>query len=139
LREAGAEYGATTGRPRRCGWLDIPVLKYARRLNGLTGIALTKIDVLTGLRQIQICTAYKIDDQRKDFPPYDNFEEIKPIYETMPGWDEPLGECRRFEDLPKNAQRYIQTIEQMVGCSIWTIGVGPGRDQTIMLKDPFNI
>jgi adenylosuccinate synthase len=137
LREAGAEFGATTGRPRRCGWLDIPALRFAVQVNGLSGLALTKIDVLTGIEDIQLCTGYRLDGRELALPPYDGLERIEPIYESVPGWTEQLGGCRGMGDLPAAAQRYIERIETLVGCPIWLVSVGPDREQTIELKRPF--
>jgi adenylosuccinate synthase len=137
LREAGAEFGATTGRPRRCGWLDIPALRFAVQVNGLSGLALTKIDVLTGIEDIQLCTGYRLDGRELALPPYDGLERIEPIYESVPGWTEQLGGCRGMGDLPAAARRYIERIETLVGCPIWLVSVGPDREQTIELKRPF--
>jgi adenylosuccinate synthase len=137
LREAGAEFGATTGRPRRCGWLDIPALRFAVQVNGLSGLALTKIDVLTGMKEIQLCTGYRLDGRELALPPYDDLERVTPIYERVAGWDTPVGHCRRIQDLPENARRYVQTIENAVGCPIWLVSVGADREQTIELKPAF--
>jgi adenylosuccinate synthase len=136
LRERGGEYGATTGRPRRCGWLDIPALRFAVRVNGLTGITLTKLDVLTGHDSIQLCTEYELDGKRLDVPPFDELERIQPVYETLPGWNESLSECRRLDDLPKAARNYINVIEEKAGCPVTLVGVGPDRDQTIIVRNP---
>ena len=137
LREAGAEFGATTGRPRRCGWLDVPALRFAVQVNGLGGLALTKIDVLTGMPEIRVCTRYRLDGRVLEVPPYDELDRVEPIYETFPGWTESLTHCRRMEDLPLNAQHYVAAIEQLVGCPIWLVSVGADREQTIVLKNPF--
>ena len=137
LREAGGEYGATTGRPRRCGWLDIPALRFAVQVNGLHGLALTKIDVLTGMPEIHVCTRYKLDGQELDTPPYDELERVEPVYETFPGWNEPITGCRRLEDLPANARSYLDAIERLAGCPLWLVSVGADREQTIMIKNPF--
>ena len=137
LREAGAEFGATTGRPRRCGWLDIPALRFAVQVNGLTGLALTKIDVLTGMEEIRLCTGYRLGARELDVPPYDELEQVTPVYQSIPGWDEPIGGCRHLEDLPEAARRYIHTIESAVGCPIWLVSVGADREQTIELKRAF--
>jgi adenylosuccinate synthase len=137
LREAGAEFGATTGRPRRCGWLDLPALRFATRVNGLTGIALTKVDVLTGMKEILVCTGYRLGTKVLSQPPYDDLENVTPIYETFAGWDEPLTECRSLEQLPPNAQRYVRAIEQAVACPIWMVSVGADRGQSIAIKSPF--
>jgi adenylosuccinate synthase len=136
LREAGAEFGATTGRPRRCGWLDIPALRFAVQVNGLHGMALTKIDDLTGMKEIRVCTGYELDGKTMSEPPYDGLEEVTPIYESFPGWDEPISGCRRLADLPTNAQRYVEAIERLAGCPIWLVSVGPDREQTIVIKNP---
>lgn len=137
LRTAGAEFGATTGRPRRCGWLDLPALRQAVRTNGLSGLALTKIDVLTGMKEIQICTGYRLGERVLDIPPYDGLSEVEPVYETLPGWDETLTDCKRLTDLPAAARRYVERIEQACECPIWLVSVGPDREQTIIVHDPF--
>jgi adenylosuccinate synthase len=137
LREAGAEFGATTGRPRRCGWLDIPALRFAVQVNGLSGLALTKIDVLTGMQEIRVCTGYQRDGETLALPPYDELERITPVYETFPGWTEPLSQCRSSSQLPANARRYVEAIEKLAGCPIWLVSVGADREQTIIVKNPF--
>ncbi|MDD9942348.1 MAG: adenylosuccinate synthase [Myxococcales bacterium] len=137
LREAGSEFGATTGRPRRCGWLDLPALRHAVRINGLSGIALTKIDVLTGLDEIKVCTGYRFDGKVLDVPPFDDLDEVEPVYASLPGWTEPLDACRRFEDLPERVREYVHYIEQAIECPAWLVSVGPDREQTIVVHDPF--
>jgi len=134
LREKGHEYGVTTGRPRRCGWLDIPILKHAVRVNGLTEIALTKIDVLTGIDEIKVCTAYKHGEQIvEEFPPYlENEIPYEPVYESWPGWEEDITGCRNYDELPTNAQKYIERIEELVGVPAKIISVGPGRKEAII-------
>lgn len=139
LREVGEEFGATTGRPRRCGWLDMPALKYAVRINGMSGLALTKLDVLTGLPEIQVCTAYELDGETLDEPPYEGLERIKPVYESFPGWSEPLAECKSLAALPVNARRYVQAVEQLAGCKLTLVSVGADRTHTIQLQNPFRI
>ncbi|MDH5674204.1 MAG: adenylosuccinate synthase [Myxococcales bacterium] len=138
LRKAGAEFGATTGRPRRCGWLDLPALRLAAQLNGFSGLALTKIDVLTGMGELKLCTHYELDGERLSLPPYDRLDEVKPIYASYPGWDEAITECRSLEQLPSNARRYIEAIETAIGCPLWLLSVGPDREQTITVRDPFD-
>jgi adenylosuccinate synthase len=140
LRREGAEFGATTGRSRRCGWFDAVGLRHAVRMNGMTGIALTKLDVLTGFRKIPICTAYRYQSQRiEEFPASAKvMQDAVPIYEEMEGWDEPLDHVRRFTDLPPSAQRYVRRIETIIGTEIILVSVGPGREQTILLKNPFD-
>lgn len=139
IRATGAEYGATTGRPRRCGWLDMVVINHSVRLNGLTGIALTKMDVLTGIWPIKICTAYELDGEITDKVPSDvgELERVIPRYREVKGWDEPIEDCRSFQDLPKNARDYVETIEHLTGVPVTLISVGPSRDQSILRKAPF--
>jgi adenylosuccinate synthase len=139
LREVGAEFGATTGRPRRCGWLDLVILNHSVRLNGLTGIALTKMDVLTGISPIRVCTHYELDGKILDRVPCEvkDLERVTPQYREIKGWDEPLGFCRSYDDLPKNARDYIETIEHLTGIPITLISVGPAREQSILRKSPF--
>jgi adenylosuccinate synthase len=137
LRKTGWEYGTTTGRDRRCGWFDAPVARYASRINGLTDIFLTKLDVLTGIKEIPVCVAYDVDGQRVDEVPVSqtDFHHAKPIYENFPGWDEDITGCKKFEDLPLNAQNYVRALEKMSNCRISAIGVGPDRNATIVLHD----
>jgi adenylosuccinate synthase len=137
LRKAGAEFGSVTGRPRRCGWLDIPALRYAARINGVSGLAITKVDVLTGLSEIKLCVGYERDGKRSDDIPYDDFDEVTPIYETFAGWDEQIGQCRALHELPKNALRYLTAIEDMVGTKAWLVSVGPDRNETIVVSNPW--
>jgi adenylosuccinate synthase len=137
LREAGGEFGATTGRPRRCGWLDIPALRHATRINGLSGLAIMKIDVLTGMDEIKVCVAYERNGKRISELPYDDLEEVTPVYESFPGWTEPVAGCRALHELPKNALSYVCAIEDMVGCKAWLVSVGPDREQTIVVQNPW--
>jgi adenylosuccinate synthase len=137
LRAAGSEFGSVTGRPRRCGWLDVPALRHAARINGLSGLAVTKLDVLTGLPQIKLCIAYERSGQRVDELPYDDLHEVTPVYQSFPGWDETLGECRTLAQLPQNAQRYVAAIEDLVGRKAWLVSVGPDRRQTIVMTNPW--
>ena len=133
LRANGGEFGATTGRPRRCGWLDVPALKYSMELNGANVIALTKLDVLTGMGDIKVCTAYDLNGQKLTTWPTDTrtLAEIKPVYETLPGWNDDITHCKTFEELPANAQAYVRYIEQTLGVTVGLIGVGADRNQTI--------
>jgi adenylosuccinate synthase len=137
LRAAGDEFGATTGRPRRCGWLDIPALRFACRVNGLAELALTKLDVLSGLPELRVCTAYELDGRRLDEPPYDDLDRVTPVYETLPGFRGDLAACSRREDLPEAARRYVDRIEELVGRPVGTLSLGPDREQTLGLVDPF--
>ena len=134
LREKGNEFGVTTGRPRRCGWLDIPVLKHAVRVNGLTEIVLTKIDILSGFEEIKVCTGYKNGDKvLKEFPAnFEILEDYEPIYESFEGWDEDISKIREYENLPENTKKYIEKIEEMVNTRISIIGIGPGREEAII-------
>ena len=137
LRKTGGEVGVTTGRLRRCGWFDAVIARYASRVNGITDFFLTKLDVLSSLERVPICVAYDVDGTRCDeMPPTQSgFHHAKPIYETMPGWFEDISSCRTFEQLPPNAQAYVRRLEDLSGSRISSIGVGPGRDQTIVLHD----
>ncbi|KAF0219737.1 MAG: adenylosuccinate [Geobacteraceae bacterium] len=139
LRQAGHEFGATTGRPRRCGWFDALVLKYAVRVNGLTGVALTKLDVLDGFDTIRICTGYSYNGKVLDELPanLDVFEKCRPIYEEMPGWKSDISGARTFADLPEKTQSYVKRLQELIGCPITLVSVGPRRDQTIILRNPF--
>ena len=140
LRSVGAEFGATTGRPRRCGWLDALVLRYAARVNGLSGLAMTKLDVLTGFEKILIAIAYKLPNGKtvSEFPSDPELlERAQPIYEELPGWKEPLGDEREYEELPENTRRYIERVEQLVGVETIAVSVGAERAQTIVRKNPF--
>lgn len=134
LRDKGGEYGATTGRPRRCGWLDMVALRYAARVNGMTHITLTKLDVLTGLDEIKVCTAYRVDGQEiTDFSGSAGFlEKAEPLYRTFPSWSEDISQVRSVEDLPKAARDYVAYIEEETGVPVALIGVGPERDQMIL-------
>ena len=134
IRVKGHEYGTTTGRPRRCGWFDAVVAAYSVRIGSVDALALMHLDTLTGLKQLDLCRAYEIDGQEKTFFPanIDRLARAKPIYETLPGWDEDLSEATSFQDLPAAAQDYVRRIEQIVGKPVEMIGVGPKRSQTIM-------
>lgn len=139
LRQMGDEFGATTGRPRRCGWLDGVVLRYAVRVNGLSGIALTKLDVLSGLKSIDLCNAYELDGQTVTELPGDpeDLEKVKPVYETVPGWEEKLAGIRAFDALPSAAKAYVRRVEAMCGVPVVCVSVGADRGETILLRNPF--
>ena len=139
LRREGAEFGATTGRSRRCGWFDAVGVRHAVRMNGMTGIALTKLDVLTGFKKIPICTAYRYEGKRVDeFPASSKvMQGAEPVYEEMDGWDAALDNVRKFTDLPLTARNYVKRIEEVIASEIILVSVGPGREQTILLKNPF--
>lgn len=139
IRNQGAEFGTTTGRPRRCGWFDAVILRYSARLSGLTGIALTKLDVLDQLDEIKICAGYEYQGQvLKEFPAsLKTLAECRPVYEVMEGWKADTTNARTYEDLPENARRYIKRIEELVGVKISIVAVGPGRSQTITREEIF--
>jgi adenylosuccinate synthase len=139
IRDIGKEYGTTTGRARRCGWLDAVILKYAVRVSGIDAIALTKLDVLDTLDTIKICTGYEYEGQKiTEFPhSLKVLAKCKPIYEELPGWKQDLSSARRYEDLPVNARNYIKRIEELSGAKVAIIAVGPKRTQTIMLEPIF--
>ena len=137
LRTIGHEYGTTTGRNRRCGWYDAPIARFAVRINGLTDFFLTKLDVLTGWEKIPVCVAYEIDGKRVEEVPSSqtDFHHAIPIYEYLPGWSEDISKARALSDLPKNARDYIAFLEEISGAPMSAIGVGPGRDETIVTRD----
>ncbi|MDQ0189151.1 adenylosuccinate synthase [Alicyclobacillus cycloheptanicus] len=133
LQEKGQEFGVTTGRTRSCGWLDIPTLKYGAWINGYTELALMKLDVLSGLPEVKICTHYKLDGQTYDLPRLAHeMEQVQPVYETLPGWTEDLADCRTMEDLPPAARKFVERVEALVGVPIRYVSVGPDRKQTIV-------
>jgi adenylosuccinate synthase len=137
LRKIGGEVGVTTGRNRRCGWFDAPIARYAVRVNGLTDFFLTKLDVLTGWEKIPICVAYEIDGVRVEELPasQSDFHHAKPVYDYLPGWKESISKAKTVADLPKNAQEYVKFLEKISGAPMSAIGVGPGRDETIVIRD----
>ena len=137
LRTDGGEYGATTGRPRRCGWFDAPVVEVANRVNGCTDVFLTKLDVLSGWERIPICVAYEINGRRSDVFPMTQAELqiAKPILEFLPGWSEDITKIRDFAGLPANCQAYVKRLEELIRCRISGIGVGPGREEAVMIND----
>lgn len=136
LRSKGSEYGSTTGRPRRCGWLDLVVLRYACEINGFTEIALTKLDVLSGLKEIPICVGYELEGEKISGMPasVDILAGASAVYETMPGWNEDISNCKTLSDLPGNARRYIEKMETHTGCPIRFVSVGAGREQFIAVE-----
>ncbi len=137
LRKTGGEVGVTTGRLRRCGWFDAVIARYASRVNGITDYFLTKLDVLSSLETVPVCVAYDVDGRRHDEMPVTQtgFHHAKPIYEQLPGWFEDISHCRSFDELPVNAQRYVRRVEELSLTRVSAIGVGPGRDQTIVVHD----
>ncbi|AEG17019.1 Adenylosuccinate synthetase [Desulfofundulus kuznetsovii DSM 6115] len=139
IRTRGGEFGTTTGRPRRCGWFDAVVARYAVRINGLEYLAITKLDVLTGLETIRLCTAYRYKGEiLTEFPAtLKVLAACEPVYEEWPGWQEDISRARRYEDLPASARRYLERISELVGVPIAIIGVGPGREETIITREVF--
>jgi adenylosuccinate synthase len=135
IRELGHEYGTTTGRPRRCGWFDAVSARHSSRLNAFDGIALTRLDLLTGFSEIQVCTAYDLDGQTIDYLPsqVETLERCRPVYETFPGWDEPLTGARGWQDLPANAQAYVRRLEVLLEAPVQLVGVGEAREEIVQL------
>jgi adenylosuccinate synthase len=140
IQEKGAEFGATTGRRRRCGWLDLVMVRDSVRLNGLTTLSMTKLDVLTGLERLKICTGYDLGGKKIDSRPASlkKLAQCAPIYEELPGWQEDVSEARSIDQLPEQARAYLQRIEELTDVPFSIISVGPGREQTIVLKEPFD-
>ncbi|MEN8688988.1 MAG: adenylosuccinate synthase [Desulfobacterales bacterium] len=139
IQEKGVEFGATTGRKRRCGWLDTVIVRNAVRLNGLTGLAITKLDVLGGLDELKICIGYEVKGKRlNEFPAsLKVLAECTPLYEALPGWSEEISTIRQFGDLPQTTRTYLKRVEELTETPIQIVSVGPGRDETIVLKNPF--
>ncbi|MFD4674645.1 adenylosuccinate synthase [Lentzea sp. NPDC058450] len=137
LRKQGGEFGVTTGRSRRTGWFDAVIARYASRVNGITDYFLTKLDVLSGLEKVPVCVAYEVDGRRTDEMPMTQTDvhHAVPVYEELPGWFEDISHCRSFDELPANAKAYVEYLESIIGARVSAIGVGPGRDQTIVRHD----
>jgi len=137
LRNAGHEFGTTTGRPRRCGWFDVPIARFSTRVNGVTDFVLTKLDVLTGWERIPVCVGYDVEGTRVDEMPMTQteFHHATPVYEYLPGWTEDITGARELGDLPANARSYVETLEQYSGAPFSAIGVGPGREATITRRE----
>ena len=137
LRKVGAEFGTTTGRPRRCGWYDVPIARYAARINGVTDFVLTKLDVLTGWERIPVCVAYDVDGERTTEMPVTQtgFHHARPVYEFLPGWTEDISGARTMSDLPANAQAYVEYVESVSGAPISVVGVGPSRDALVVRRE----
>jgi adenylosuccinate synthase len=136
LRKTGAEYGVTTGRPRRTGWLDAVIARYATRVNGITDYLITKLDILSGLEKVPVCVAYEVHGKRHDEVPMTqtDFHHAAPVYEYLDGWWEDISAAREFRDLPPSAQRYVRAVEDMIGAPVSAVGVGPRRDQIVQLR-----
>jgi adenylosuccinate synthase len=136
LRAKGSEYGATTGRPRRCGWLDLVLLRYSARINGVDDLAIMKLDVLDELDKIKVCTGYRFNGEQLSSPPQSAlfFDQLEPIYETLPGWSKPVNGCRNYDELDPNAKSYLKFIEDKVGVPVSIISTSADRDDTIVLS-----
>jgi adenylosuccinate synthase len=139
IRERGHEYGTVSGRPRRCGWFDAVAARLSTRINGFTSIVVTRLDILDNMPELKICTAYKLDGKTIDYFPASiaALERCQPVYETLPGWDKPTSDARKFKDLPPNAQKYILRLEELLGCPASLISVGAHREETIVRKSIF--
>jgi adenylosuccinate synthase len=139
IRKRGAEFGATTGRPRRCGWIDIVALKRAVAINGITGLCITKLDVLDGMPSLKMCIAYKYRGKQTEYAPLDaaGWEECEPVYLEFPGWSENTAGITEFAKLPAAARAYLRALEELVGCPLAIVSTGPDRDATMILRDPF--
>ncbi|MEX1377528.1 MAG: adenylosuccinate synthase [Eubacteriales bacterium] len=139
IREKGHEYGATTGRPRRCGWFDSVILKYSARVNGLTHLAVSRMDTLGGFDKVKICVGYKKDGETTDVFPvkWEDLDSYEPVYETLDGWSDDISHIRKFEDLPENAQKYIKRIEELINVPVVMLGVGAAREQAIVREELF--
>jgi adenylosuccinate synthase len=140
LQQVGQEFGATTGRKRRCGWLDMVLVRHAVRVSGITGIALTKLDVLTGIEKLKICIGYRTEKEEFTESVPANLRlmaRCRPVYEELDGWTEDIRRAKRIEELPRNTRRYIERLETLAGVRLVLVSVGPDRDETISLADPF--
>jgi adenylosuccinate synthase len=133
MRQRGAEFGTTTGRPRRCGWLDLATIRYAARVNGLDGLAITKLDILSGIKEIKVGIGYRVGGKSvRDYPAEaGELAQCEPMYEELPGWDEDISSVREFSDLPKAAQKYVEFIEEAAGTPVELVSVGPDRSEII--------
>jgi adenylosuccinate synthase len=141
LRKRGDEFGATTGRPRRCGWLDAVSLRRMVSLNGVSGFCVTKLDVLDGFEEVRVCTAYRLEGERLDAPPLDvqDWAKLEPVYESFPGWQEASRGARSMDELPANARAYLQAMEDLCGAPVHIVSTGPDRNENIVLRYPFDL
>jgi adenylosuccinate synthase len=138
VRELGHEYGTTTGRERRCGWLDLVGLRFAARVNGMTSLALTKLDVLSAFDELPVCVCYRLPDgsETEEFPAHQSdFHHARPVYETLPGWREPLDEVSQLDELPEAARRYVEFVEEALGVPVCMIGTGAERERVVTARD----
>ena len=136
IRQKANEYGATTGRPRRCGWFDGVAARFSGQVNGFTGVALTRLDVLDEFATLKVCTGYQVEGKRlKYFPSSsDLLEKCRPVYEELPGWLSSTRECRRIEDLPQRARAYVNRLQELIGCPVSFVSVGPRREESIAVS-----
>ncbi|HDP80876.1 MAG TPA: adenylosuccinate synthase, partial [Spirochaetes bacterium] len=134
LRIQGDEFGSTTGRPRRCGWFDLEIMKYSRRVNGLTSLALTKLDVLSGFKKIKVAVAYEKNGKKLDYFPSSGHRQIKPVYVEMDGWQDDISTCRSYDSLPSEAREYVNFIRKSLEVPISVVSVGPDRENTFVLE-----
>ena len=139
LAKQGNEFGATTGRPRRCGWFDAVALRRAVQINSISGLCITKLDVLDGLESIKVCVSYQVDGKKRSTPPTgaDGFEACKPVYVEFPGWKESTVGANRIDDLPENARAYLRELGKLTQAEVAMVSTGPDRSQNIMIKHPF--
>ena len=139
IRQKGAEFGATTGRPRRCGWIDIVALKRAVAINGISGLCITKLDILDGMPSLKLCIAYKYRGKQTEYAPLDaaGWDECEPVYLEFPGWNETTAGITEWDKLPPAARAYLRALEELVGCPLAIVSTGPGRESTMVLRDPF--
>ncbi|KAG1453549.1 hypothetical protein G6F57_015700 [Rhizopus arrhizus] len=139
IRDRGAEYGASTGRPRRCGWMDIVALKRAVAINGISGLCITKLDVLDGMEKLKVCIAYEYNGKRTEYAPLDaqGWEDCTPVYLEFPGWSENTHGITNWDELPPAARAYLRSLEELAGCPLSIVSTGPDRDHTMVLQDPF--
>ncbi|NND54836.1 MAG: adenylosuccinate synthase, partial [Gammaproteobacteria bacterium] len=140
LAKVGAEFGATTGRPRRCGWFDAVITRRAVLNSGITGLCVTKLDVMDGLDTVKICVGYRLDGELIDVPPLqvERYEECEPVYEEMPGWQQSTVGVTRREDLPAEAVAYLQRVSEALGVPVDLVSTGPDRDQNVIIRHPFD-
>jgi adenylosuccinate synthase len=137
IRQVGNEFGTTTGRPRRIGWIDTVVIRHSKRISGINHLSVMLLDVLTGIKELKICTAYELDGEEIDYIPANikDYTRCKPIYTTLPGWEQDITQVTSFDDLPDNAKQYLNALSKLTGIQISIFSVGPDRNQTIVLKD----
>ena len=133
----GTGNGSTTGRPRRCGWFDAVAARRAAQISGATWLAITKLDVLTGLDEIKVCTQYKLDGEDVTGVPMHDLEKVTPVYKSLPGWKEDITQIKSLDELPQTAKEYLDELSRLVGCPICLVSVGPGREQTVVTVNPF--